>query len=90
MKIQCETIEALWRILSLGLLPKYKIDIYSATDSDIEEVKKWLKSQGMPYTSNKFAYFSADDIDEAEKYKPKITIRIRTEENLIAFKLAWM
>ena len=90
MIFRFKTIHNFWRFLSFGILPKYKIDVYKADDEDIQKLKEWLKLQDMKYTSNNKAYYAADNFEDAEQYKPKITIRIRTEENLVAFKLAWL
>lgn len=78
-----------WRILSLGLAAKYKADVYNASDADIAELRVWLTFQGIKYSSDQQAYFTADSIEDAELYKPKITIHVRTEDKLAALKLTW-
>lgn len=79
----------LWRIVSFFILPRYKADVYNATDDEVEELKEWLKFQGIKYTSDTVSYYSANSISEAEKSKAKITIHIRCEEHLMGIKLQW-
>ena len=78
-----------WRIISLGFITKYKADVYNASDEEVVELKKWLQFQGIKYLTDQQAYYSAKSVEDAEKYKPKITIHIRTEDKLAALKLSW-
>ena len=89
MNIRFRTTDIIWRVITLWILPKYEADVYGATDEEINDLKEWLKFQGIPYTFNNSQYYSADNFHEAEEYKPKITIKIRSEENLMALKLTW-
>ena len=79
----------MWRLISMGCIAKYKADVYKASNDDVEELTEWLKFQGIKYSSDRRAYFSADNEHEAERYKPKITIHVRTEDKLAALKLTW-
>lgn len=78
-----------WRILSLGITTKYKADVYRASDNDVTKLEKWLTFQGIKYSTDKRAYYTADSVEYAELYKPKITIHVRTEDKLAALKLTW-
>ena len=89
MNIRFRKTSKFWRIVSCLILPKYKADIYNATNDEIVKIKEWLKFQNIKYTSDTSSYYSANSIKKAEKTKPKITINLRNEENLMSIKLAW-
>lgn len=78
-----------WRIITLGCITKYKADVYNASNANVVELEEWLKFQGIKYSSDNRAYFLAKNEHDAELYKPKITIHIRTEDKLAALKLTW-
>ena len=78
-----------WRWITLGFMARYKADVYNASDDDITRLREWLKFQGINYSSDRRAYFSADNENDAERYKPKITIHLHTEDKLAALKLTW-
>lgn len=89
MIIRYRETSLFWRILSLGIVTKYKADVYKATNDEVTELKEWLKFQGIRYLTDRRAYYSADTVEEAEETKPKITIHVRTEDKLAALKLTW-
>ena len=89
MIIRYRQINKILRLLSCYIIAKHKADVYNASDEEIVELKKWLKFQGMRYTSNSQAYYSAYDQKSAEAYKPKITINLRTDEDLMGMKIKW-
>lgn len=78
-----------WRIITFFIFPKYKVDVHKATNDEISELKEWLNFQGIKYISDTISYYSAENIHDAEKYKPKITIHVRNEEHLMSIKLSW-
>lgn len=78
-----------WQWITLGAIAKYKADVYNASNADVDELREWLDFQGIKYSYDRRAYFSADNEAAAELYKPKITIHVRTEDKLTALKLTW-
>lgn len=89
MIIRFTETSLLWRILSCFILPKYKANVYNATDDEVKELKEWLNFQGIKYVSDTISYYSANSIQEAEKSKAKIAINVRCEEHLASIKLMW-
>jgi len=89
MIIRYRETSLFWRILFLGTTTKYKADVYNASNEEVTELEEWLSFQGIKYSTDSRAYYMADSIEEAELYKPKITIHVRTEDKLAALKLTW-
>ena len=89
MIIRFKETHIFWRVITLFILPKYKADVYDASNEEVVELKEWLKFQGIRYTSDTSSYYSANSVEEAETTKAKITVHVRSEEHLMGIKLAW-